>query len=705
MDTEKIQRNKGDLNLNLKYQNELIVDDKSDKYNSFNTINDPKTKSLTLLSINQDQIDLYDVIPYYNEIKSIIFDTEFDRDFIYSEMREFNNIEEMKNQRILIEKNNQSSVLSVMDNESQQLMVIKRIETFSLENSIQKFDEYKIHYNINQKYPQTSLKLFTPVKIQKQSQYFTIQALMERAQFNLYDYSRKYQITKEHAYYILIQILQQIINMHSINIAHRDVKPQNIFYVKDKGWLLSDFGESQEYQEVDSLYNVRGTIRNRIVKQNLLINDIYALVVSIIIIQKQQYITDIQEIIQLENDQVLKDLLQINQLDTLEKYFEDLKFLIEKKFHINYENPIYKQLNAHQITENNKYLYLSWISLYRNYYKNNIHPQFTNQLLRLIQGKFIPQQIMQLEEKIIYSLYELVFDGINIMLEQPLHLLKHFNKYNLNQQKILVKLLFQFGFNEKTIYYANQILKYNYCQEIHLLIIFCYQRNFMYENCRNELLLFNQQLQLDQLNSFYLYEYLDIMKTDKYIDSEYSRLNSQNFIKTAKGIIQYPHCVVELFNSNQQNENIVNNYINYLITYCGGNYIFVKERFASEVILIAMQQMPLDIYRQFVRELNNIYMVVIDQNKKVVLLSEFEKHSLQSGQLLTSNQNFTANFSYQNHIEKRIKKKIQSLHQKNQTISKKIQSNWCIYISNVQLIKLIQPYLDFEFLINLKLQS
>ena len=46
------------------------------------------------------------MIPYYNDIKSIIFDTEFDRDFIYSEMREFNNIEEIKNQRILIEKNN-----------------------------------------------------------------------------------------------------------------------------------------------------------------------------------------------------------------------------------------------------------------------------------------------------------------------------------------------------------------------------------------------------------------------------------------------------------------------------------------------------------------------------------------------------------------------------------------------------------------------
>ena len=44
-----------------------------------------------------------------------------------------------------------------------------------------------------------------------------------------------------------------------MNVAHRDIKPQNIFYVKNKGWLLSDFGESLEYDEVDGLYNIRGT--------------------------------------------------------------------------------------------------------------------------------------------------------------------------------------------------------------------------------------------------------------------------------------------------------------------------------------------------------------------------------------------------------------------------------------------------------------
>ena len=44
-----------------------------------------------------------------------------------------------------------------------------------------------------------------------------------------------------------------------MNIAHRDIKPQNIIFVKNKGWLLCDFGDSLKYESVQGIYNIRGT--------------------------------------------------------------------------------------------------------------------------------------------------------------------------------------------------------------------------------------------------------------------------------------------------------------------------------------------------------------------------------------------------------------------------------------------------------------
>lgn len=47
--------------------------------------------------------------------------------------------------------------------------------------------------------------------------------------------------------------------MHEHNYAHRDIKPQNIVYVKEKGWLLSDFGCSQKYELNEGEYYIVGT--------------------------------------------------------------------------------------------------------------------------------------------------------------------------------------------------------------------------------------------------------------------------------------------------------------------------------------------------------------------------------------------------------------------------------------------------------------
>ena len=39
-----------------------------------------------------------------------------------------------------------------------------------------------------------------------------------------------------------------LILLHSNNYAHRDIKPQNILFIKGQGWKLADFGESIKYE-------------------------------------------------------------------------------------------------------------------------------------------------------------------------------------------------------------------------------------------------------------------------------------------------------------------------------------------------------------------------------------------------------------------------------------------------------------------------
>ncbi|KAM3146163.1 hypothetical protein pb186bvf_001820 [Paramecium bursaria] len=476
------------MNVTFKYiqslNNLMVSSNSNSQYDSFDSQFNTKTKSLSLLSDTQQILIPEDIFPFYNEIDKIIFYHSLRRRCIYSEMKEYNNIEQIKNQRILIQQNRSSKITCVMDVESKQLAVIKEIHTCQLDNAIQKLDEYKIHYKMNQKYPEQSLKLFMPVQIQKQYQTYNIAACLERAQFNLYDYSRKYKITNEYAHYILFQILQQIVNMHSINIAHRDVKPQNIFFVKDKGWLLSDFGESQIYQEVDSLYNIRGTIyfllpslkaqinHNRRIKQNLLFNDIYALVITIIIIQSLQYIKSIQEELEFSKDQLLKDLLLINQLAQLKIFIELKNFVMDKQFEI-IQDPIYMKLNLNQIQVNQNMIYQSYISLYRYYQqnKNEIKVKFINQLLQLIQKIINEEQFQALDANIIYLLYDSLFHGFQLNLKEPSYYLKNFDKYDLEKKKC------QF------IYCINLVLMRKQFFMLKKYLISLISRIFIYQPC------------------------------------------------------------------------------------------------------------------------------------------------------------------------------------------------------------------------------
>ena len=49
--------------------------------------------------------------------------------------------------------------------------------------------------------------------------------------------------------------------MHSVNIAHRDLKPDNILFTRDYILKVGDFGTSEEYPDGDDLVNDRAGTR------------------------------------------------------------------------------------------------------------------------------------------------------------------------------------------------------------------------------------------------------------------------------------------------------------------------------------------------------------------------------------------------------------------------------------------------------------
>ncbi|EAR96986.2 tetratricopeptide repeat protein (macronuclear) [Tetrahymena thermophila SB210] len=56
-------------------------------------------------------------------------------------------------------------------------------------------------------------------------------------------------ISDRHIFHIFFDILQGLQQMHTLNYAHKDIKPQNIIYsIKDKCWKIADFGCIQVIQ-------------------------------------------------------------------------------------------------------------------------------------------------------------------------------------------------------------------------------------------------------------------------------------------------------------------------------------------------------------------------------------------------------------------------------------------------------------------------
>ncbi|KAM3138511.1 hypothetical protein pb186bvf_009425 [Paramecium bursaria] len=152
----------------------------------------------------------------------------------------------------------------------------------------------------------------------------------------------------EFQFHLNQQNLVYMILLHSNNFAHRDIKPQNILYIKEVGWKLADFGESIKYEISQGMYKIKGTLAfipedvskhsklNRDILQDLFRNDVYATVCTLVMIKNPNFKSQDLQFFMYENqlDEICSKLINITKLEELHQFKQEKlsKFQYSGKF-------------------------------------------------------------------------------------------------------------------------------------------------------------------------------------------------------------------------------------------------------------------------------------------------------------------------------------------------------------------------------------
>ncbi|CAD8133339.1 unnamed protein product [Paramecium octaurelia] len=270
------------------------------------------------------------------------------------------------------------SVYSTVNPNNNQPAALKVQENCDFDQVIMQAEEFKIQKKIAVHFPECIIQIQNKIIISlKFMNTYRMYAYLDLGLGSLKEYQIKFKKFTELQFNNLFDcILDSILKIHSLKIAHSDIKLENIINTQNNGWVLADFGCAIQYTTPYGEYpilgtraymqkQVRGALKNnlRIFKMNLFKKDIYAFQLTMLqILYPEDTINDLQQILDQQKmvhpkiDSLYnKDYFKIRSQFLQQKYIratviqepisstEDIKMKLEKNYKLSFYYKVYQQ--------------------------------------------------------------------------------------------------------------------------------------------------------------------------------------------------------------------------------------------------------------------------------------------------------------------------------------------------------------------------